>query len=49
MNNSWLNYSFDLRTLNLKKSSYKQKLAEGIANGILAFKDEYERKNGFSQ
>ena len=34
---------------NLKKDSYKQKLAEGIANGISAFKGEYERTNGFSQ
>ena len=33
---------------NLKKSSYKEKLARGIAGGILAFKTDYERENGFS-
>ena len=34
---------------NLKKDSYKQKLAEGIAAGILGYKSEYDRTNGFSQ
>ncbi|MBU4376931.1 MAG: N-acetylmuramoyl-L-alanine amidase [Candidatus Omnitrophica bacterium] len=33
----------------LKDSSYRQKLAEGIAAGIVRYKDEYERTNGFSQ
>ncbi|MBN1872580.1 MAG: N-acetylmuramoyl-L-alanine amidase [Candidatus Omnitrophica bacterium] len=33
---------------NLKSDSYKQKLAEGIAQGIMDYKDEYERTNGFS-
>ena len=44
---SYLSNKYDER--NLKKSSYKQKLAKGIADGILVFKSEYERKNGFSQ
>ncbi|MBL7072057.1 MAG: N-acetylmuramoyl-L-alanine amidase [Candidatus Omnitrophica bacterium] len=34
---------------NLKKSSYKQKLAEGIVSGILNYKGKYEGSNGFSQ
>lgn len=34
---------------NLKDSSYRQKLADGIAAGIIRYKDEYERTNGFSQ
>jgi len=33
----------------LRTSSYRQKLAEGIANGILAYKREYERQNGFTR
>lgn len=34
---------------NLNKSSYKQGLAEGIASGIINYKGEYERTNGFSR
>jgi N-acetylmuramoyl-L-alanine amidase len=34
---------------NLKKSSYKQKLAKGIAEGMMDYKEEYERTNGFSR
>jgi N-acetylmuramoyl-L-alanine amidase len=34
---------------NLKKGDYRQKLADGIACGIVRYKDEYERTNGFSQ
>ncbi len=34
---------------NLKDSSYRQKLAEGMASGIARYKDEYERTNGFSE
>jgi N-acetylmuramoyl-L-alanine amidase len=34
---------------NLRKSDYKQKLSEGIVMGIIGFKNEYERTNGFSQ
>jgi N-acetylmuramoyl-L-alanine amidase len=34
---------------NLKKSSYRKKLAEGIAAGIENYKYEYEKENGFSR
>ena len=34
---------------NLKKASFKQKLAEGIASGIMRYKREYEKTNGFSR
>jgi len=44
---SYLSNKYDER--NLKKSSYKQKLAEGIAAGVLAYKNVYEKENGFSQ
>ncbi len=33
---------------NLKKESYKRKLAEGIVKGILNYKREFERTKGFS-
>ena len=44
---SYLSNKWDEK--NLKKSSYKQKLAEGIVAGIMSFKNEYERTNGFSR
>jgi len=44
---SYLSNKWDEK--NLKKSSYKQKLADGVTTGILAYKDEYERMNGFSR
>ena len=44
---SYLSNKWDEK--NLKKSSYKQKLAEGIASGIINYKGEYERTNGFSR
>ena len=34
---------------NLKKSSYRQDLAKGVASGIMSYKYEYERTNGFSK
>ena len=34
---------------NLKKTSYRQKLAKGVAAGIIDYKQEYERTNGFSR
>lgn len=33
----------------LKTSSYRQKVAQGIADGILAYSREYEKENGFSR
>ena len=33
----------------LKLSSYRSRIAETLAKGILAYKDEYERTNGFSR
>lgn len=44
---SYLSNKLDER--NLRKSDYRQKLAGGIAGGILAYKTEYERTNGFSR
>ncbi|MDP3789335.1 MAG: N-acetylmuramoyl-L-alanine amidase, partial [Candidatus Omnitrophota bacterium] len=44
---SYLSNKSDER--NLKNSDYRQKMAEGIASGILHYKDEYERTNGFSE
>ncbi len=34
---------------NLKDSDYRQRMAQGIAAGILHYRDEYERTNGFSE
>ncbi len=33
----------------LRKSSYRQKIAQGIADGILSYSKEYEREDGFSR
>ena len=44
---SYLSNGSDER--NLKNSDYRQKMAEGVAAGILRYKDEYERTNGFSE
>ena len=44
---SYLSNKWDEK--NLRKSSYKQKLAEGITAGIMAYKYEYEKTNGFTQ
>jgi N-acetylmuramoyl-L-alanine amidase len=33
----------------LKKSHFREKIAEGISSSILAYKREYERTNGFSE
>jgi N-acetylmuramoyl-L-alanine amidase len=33
----------------LRTSSYRQKVAQGLANGILAYSREYEKQNGFSR
>ena len=33
----------------LKSPSYRQKVAEAVARGILSYKSEYERTNGFSR
>ena len=43
----YLSNSYNER--NLKKGSYRQKIAEGVAEGILSYKDEFERTNGFSR
>ncbi len=34
---------------NLKKASYRQQLAEGVASGIIDYKKDYEKTNGFSR
>jgi N-acetylmuramoyl-L-alanine amidase len=44
---SYLSNRYDER--HLKDDNYRQKLAEGIAAGIIGYKDEYERTNGFSE
>jgi len=44
---SYLSNRYDER--HLKDSDYREKLAEGIASGILGYRDEYERTNGFSE
>lgn len=44
---SYLSNGYDER--NLKSSDYRQKMADGVAAGILRYKDEYERTNGFSE
>ena len=44
---SYLSNRYDER--NLKDSDYRQKLAEGIMSGILGYRDEYDRTNGFSE
>ena len=44
---SYLSNKYD--ESNLKSSSYQQKLAEGVASGILAYKRVYEETNGFSR
>ncbi|MEA3306138.1 MAG: N-acetylmuramoyl-L-alanine amidase, partial [Candidatus Omnitrophota bacterium] len=44
---SYLSNKWDEK--NLRKNSYKQKLTEGITAGIVAYKYEYERANGFTQ
>ena len=33
----------------LRTSSYRQKVAQGLANGILTYSREYEKQNGFSR
>lgn len=44
---SYLSNKWDEK--NLKKSYYRQKLAEGIVAGIMGYKYEYERMDGFSR
>ncbi|MDD5680467.1 MAG: N-acetylmuramoyl-L-alanine amidase [Candidatus Omnitrophica bacterium] len=44
---SYLSNRYDERHLN--DSGYRQKLADGIASGVLGYSNEYERTNGFSE
>ena len=38
-----------LEEAQLRLSSYRTKIASGLVKGILAYKNEYERTNGFSR